>query len=294
MLFRSLDCNGVTSTALLPTLLNPQLVSGDANRKVICAVGDANCLQNKLLSGNSASSLPNGVVNCVNATGNNYLSNGKFRSYLLGQEISLALSVRISPALGSLHITNYYITTYAATACSGGNAVPGTKLVYGIPQSVVNYLGANNTVNNLITLANKGLGNTLPNGAPTLTDIANACTAMIQAFDHCRIFVGFTATSQGARVENLEAIENVNSLTVYPNPSSGNTNISFIAAEGSHAKVDVYDMNGSIVTKVLDGVVTEDGLYTTQVNCSSFARGIYLVRLTVDDVTTVSKLVVIK
>jgi len=53
------------------------LVSGAANRQIICAVGDAACLQAKLLSGNSASNLPNGIVNCVNATGNNYLSNGK-------------------------------------------------------------------------------------------------------------------------------------------------------------------------------------------------------------------------
>jgi hypothetical protein len=294
--FTAQDCNGTTTTALLPTLLVPDLISGSANRQIICSVGDADCLQNKLVSGNSASSLPNGIVHCVNATGNNYLSNGKFRSYLLSQEICLALSTRISPSLGSLHITNLYISTYAATACTNGSAIAGTKLVYGIPQSVLTYMGTNNTVNNLITLANQALGNSLPNNGPSLTDIANACNAIISAFDHCRIFAGFTSTSQGARIENADAASSstINKLFVNPNPATGNTTISFAANEGSHATLDIYGINGQLVSNVLDGAVTEDGLYSVDVDCSSFSKGIYFVRLAVDGEISVTKLVVIE
>jgi len=125
---------------------------------------------------------------------------------LLSQEICLALSVRISPALGSLHITGPYITTYAATACSNGAAVAGTKQVFAIPQSVITYLGANNTINNLITLANQGLGATLPNnGSFTYRYCPMHVNAIVQAFEHCRIFIGFSNTSQGLRVENANA-----------------------------------------------------------------------------------------
>ncbi len=289
------DCNGVTSTTMLPGLLGTDLVSGDANRKIIISSTDASCMQSKLPSGSSSSQLPNGVVNCVTATGNNYLSNGKFRSNLLGQELSLALSVRLTPALGTLHITGPYITTYAASSCVNGTAVNGTKLVYAIPQTVVTYLGSNTTVADLITLANKGLGSTLQNNAPSLTDIANACLAITTAFDHCRILAGFSQTSQGVRVENLDASEGANAnLFIYPNPASDNATVSFVAMKDSHAIMDVYSINGSLISHVFDGNITQDGIYTVELDCSSFMKGMYFVRLSVDGENSIAKLVIIK
>jgi len=289
------DCNGITSSTILPGLLSTELTNGDANRKIIIGTTEASCLQSRLPSGNSSTQLPNGIVYCNTATGNSYLNNGKFRSNLLGQEISLALSVRLSPALAALRITGPYITTYAATTCVNGSAVAGTKQVFAIPQSVVTYLGANNTVADLISLANKGLGGTLSNGAPSLVQIANACLAITSAFDHCRILAGFSQNSGGVRVENADASSvEINNLQIYPNPASENATVSFLATKESHATLDVYGMNGSLMTHVLDGNVSEDGIYSVDVDCSSFAKGIYLVRLVVGEETLFGKLVIVK
>jgi hypothetical protein len=239
--------------------------------------------------------LPNGIVNCSNATGSGYLNNGKFNNNLLGQEIALALSVRHNPALGNLAITGPYITTWAASACVNGTQVPNTRVVYALPASVVTYLGANNTVNDLLVLANKGLGNALPGNAPSLTNIANACLTILNAFDHCRIFSGFSATSAGARVAetNIDDVD-VTFFQVFPNPATDKATVSFVAPAGSKAVLEIYNMNGELTSAVLDATMPDDGLYTFDLDCSSLVKGIYFVRLSVGDETSLKKLVIIK
>jgi hypothetical protein len=49
-----------------------------------------------------------------------------------------------------------------------------------------------------------------------------------------------------------------------------------------------------MVSKVMDGMINENGIYSIDVNCASFSKGVYLVRLSLDEETFVSKLVVIK
>ena len=291
----STDCYGVTSTAMLPGLLSPTLSMGDGTRKMNFDVNDAGCLQSKLPAGNTNGQLPNGIVNCTNATGTGYLNNGKFRSNLLGQAISLALSVRNNPSLGTLNISGPYVTTWASTSCSGGTTVPGTRQVYSIPSSVVTYLGANNTVNDLLVLANKALGATLPNNAPSLNNIANALFTISTAFDHCRILSGFTQTSAGARVISPDLSEsNGIYMSVYPNPAMEKATVSFVALEGSNTSLDIYSMNGELVSHVMEGITTQAGEFTVDIDCSSMKEGIYFVRLAVDGETSIGKLVIIK
>jgi hypothetical protein len=281
---------------MLTGLLSTTLVNGFSNRQILFGSGDVACLQAKLPTTNAnSSSLPNGIVTCTNATGSGYLNNGKFNNNLLGQEIALALSVRHNPALGNLAITGPYITTWAASACVNGTQVPNTRVVYSLPASVVTYLGANNTVNDLLALANKGLGNALPGNAPSLTNIANACLTIITAFDHCRIFAGFSQTSAGARVvEPTIDDQDATFLQVFPNPTMDKATVSFIAPGGSRAVLEVYNMNGALQTAVLDATMPEDGLYSFDLDCTTFTKGIYFVRLTVGEETSLTKLVIIK
>ena len=288
-------CNGDVTSVIVPGLLTTALVNGDGNRKITIGTTEASCLISKLPAGGSAGQLPVGNPSCATATSNQYLNNGKFKNNLLGQEMALALSVRYNPALGALHITGPYMTVYSATSCTGGLPIVGTNVVYAIPQSVVTYLGVNNTVNDLIVLANKELGSTNPNSAPSTGDISNAVTAFVNAFNGCKIFSGFSATSSGARVENASDMNSeVNPLFVYPNPASGKTTISFVATEGSHAVLDIYGINGAVTAKVLDGAVSENGLYSIDVDCSSFSKGVYFVRLALDNEVSVTKLVIIE
>jgi hypothetical protein len=167
--------------------------------------------------------------------------------------------------------------------------------VYALPASVVTYLGANNTVNDLLVLANKGLGNALPGNAPSLANIASACLTILNAFDHCRIFSGFSQTSAGARVTetDIEA-QDATFLQIFPNPAVDKATVSFVAPAGSKALLEVYNMNGALASSVLDATMPEDGLYSFDLDCSSLVKGIYFVRLTVGEETSLKKLVIIK
>lgn len=290
------SCNGTTSSAMLPGLLSTTLASGYNNRQILFTSGDVSCLQSKLPTTNqNSSSLPNGIVTCSNATGNGYTNNGKFNNNLLGQSIALALSIRHNPALGNLAITGPYITTWAASACVNGTAVPNTRQVFALPASVVTYMGTSNTVNDLLLLANKGLGNALPGNAPSKDLIASACLTIINAFDHCRILTGFTQTSAGARVTEVNLDDqDPTYMQVFPNPTQDKATVSFVATGGSRTVLEVYNMNGALQTSVLDATMPEDGMYTFDLDCTTFTKGIYFVRLTVDNQTSVSKLVIIK
>ena len=289
------DCQGRYTTSIVPTLLTTPLVNGYNTRKITIGTTEANCLICKLPAGSTTAQLPVGTKSCATATGSQYLSNGKFKNNLLGQEMALALSVRLQPALGTLKLTGSYLTTYAASACVNGIPVQGTNHTYSLKSSVVNYLGANNTVNDLVILANKGLGGALPTGAPSLSDISSTISTLLSAFDRCRILTGISQTCPKSMVlENDSASSISNELYIYPNPTSGNATASFLATQGSHAAIDIYNISGEVVLKVLDGTITEDGVISVEMNCSSFSKGFYLVRLSLDEETFVSKLVIIK
>jgi len=290
----NMDCSGNTVTTIIPALLTTALVNGCGTRKITIGTTEATCLIDKLPSGGPSEKLPVGDVSCANATGNQYLKNGRFKSNLLGQEMALALSVRLQPALGSLRITGQFITTSAASACVNGLPVQGTKHTYELKKSVINYLSTNNTVWDLIKIANQGLGDALPPHAPSLNDIGSTINALLNAFANCKILDGFS-NKKSLMAEVDEATESSNnSLFIHPNPTSGNTTISFLAVDGNEATIDIYSVCGSHVSRVLCGTISENGIYSVEVDCSSFSKGLYFIRLMVDGETSVGKLVIIQ
>lgn len=83
-------------------------------------------------------------------------------------------------------------------------------------------------------------------------------------------------------------------FNVFPNPTSEKATVSFVASEGNAATLDVYDLNGALVSHVLDGTIMQSGPQSVEIDCSSLVKGIYFVRLTVEQETSLSKLVIIK
>jgi len=83
-------------------------------------------------------------------------------------------------------------------------------------------------------------------------------------------------------------------MAVFPNPATESATISFTGMQGSKALIEIYSMNGSLASKVLETTLAEDGIYNVPVDCASFVKGIYFVRLTVGEETSVAKLVIIK
>ena len=133
--------------------------------------------------GSGATALPAG--NCIITTGcfvsPTYLTSaGKINNGLLSQTITLALNARWNNgALLLFPIRSGYLTTQGMKGCYP-NSTPSTDCDISsiqINQNVVNYLGGNATVADLLQLANDVLGGTKTpgiNGVPSYSDINGA------------------------------------------------------------------------------------------------------------------------
>jgi hypothetical protein len=152
-------------------------------------------------------------------------------------------------------------------------------------------MGSNNTVNDLLTLMNNALSTGFSWGAPPSTDFAEAANAILSAFDQCRVFHEFS-NQINYPARNIAPGNEEGGLTIYPNPTSGNTTLSFIAGLNQPIRLEVYDVNGRQVAQLLDRVADHSGPYSLAIDCRPFENGVYFVRLYHGDEVTVKKLVV--
>jgi hypothetical protein len=80
-------------------------------------------------------------------------------------------------------------------------------------------------------------------------------------------------------------------LNIYPNPTNGVFNISFISAEINNFEITIIDAFGNLVSK--EEKQNFVGEYTKQVDLSAYSRGIYLVQIKTQD-SFVSKRIVLQ
>jgi photosystem II stability/assembly factor-like uncharacterized protein len=79
----------------------------------------------------------------------------------------------------------------------------------------------------------------------------------------------------------------------YPNPFSSSTNISFTLPSASMVKLEVYDMNGRLLSTVVSEKMNA-GVYKYQWNAENIPSGIYYYTLHADSFTDSKKLVILK
>ncbi len=80
-------------------------------------------------------------------------------------------------------------------------------------------------------------------------------------------------------------------FSVYPNPSSDNLNVKFSLNGISSVNIDMIDMNGRKVAEL----ISENGMngeVNKTFNISSYEKGIYFVRLSINNEITIQKIVV--
>jgi len=124
-----------------------------------------------------------------------------------------------------------------------------------------------------------------------------------QAVNYERYYLGthgrgfYQSTSRVVSVEEDGGITDsksvVNSLSVFPNPVSDNTTLSFRLAENTNAKVKVYNLTGTLVKEIDLGSLNK-GSRKVKLNATDLAAGTYIVSLEAGDSRTVSKFVVSK
>jgi hypothetical protein len=291
------DCTGADKLTLINQLLSTPLVIGCGGNTMTFGIGQGQCVIDRLPGGGPSVAITgnntcNSIVGIALHSGNP----ARFRNTLLAQTIALELNTRYDGNLGDLEITGQYMTTVDAEPCDTPNAVPsGPPSVRSIPQTVLTYLGSNNTVADLLVLANNALcGAYTPSaGNPTLSDINKAVSAFNEGFDECRFLVGFSNTLRdGAQIATNDSPL---SLTAYPNPFNTSTMISFsMDKDYDNLKLEIFNATGEVVAVPFNGSTTEGVTYTVEFNGNNFPAGVYIYRISAGSDTYYDKLMLIK
>lgn len=328
------SCLGTTPINTIKYLLGMpnnavDLVTGSTNSVLVPATDDgAKKLNDALPGGNTPTYLPAG--NCsVSAnpscfTYPNYLTKqGKINNVLLSQTITLGLNARWENGkLLLFHIESGWLTTQKMSGC-GGTATPvttcsdNTVTSIKMNQNVVNYLGDNNTVKDLLDLANGVLGGTLipgQNGVPSYADVNDAVDAINKSFDEGRRFLdyysekqtcemlfpsssiivssfsaGRESTQSGLALTTVEGV----SVTAYPNPYTDKINFTVESNVSGQGALQVYNMMGQKIKTVYQGFITSGQQnFTLTLPAQQRANLIYV--LTVGDKQITGKLLQLK
>ena len=204
-------------------------------------------------------------------------SRGKINNILLSQTIALALNVRIKPDLAPFVLENGYIHTQRLRTCQNADLPSlvtceedsmAIRAWLMIP-SVVNYLLANSggTVADLLALANEVLGRTKVPGqagaggtvVPSLANIVAQVDIINNAFDQCRIFLGFFPTLNLCTSSSLRAAQQEEAqvsvviktleVKVFPNPFGTTLNFNIQTPEKTKVKIELFDLQGKLLTQ---------------------------------------------
>jgi hypothetical protein len=299
------NCSGrKTPVQLINYLLSSgQITVGRAGRSVIIPTYAAATVNAVMPGSYGPSKLTYaGNVTISNAAGSifavNYLSGGKLKNSLLGEQIAMKLNVRMTPGLVNFPIVytaggdSYFQTFQANEVCckfTCGNTCP---LCFCIKKSVAKYLTKGGTqaanLNSLVNLADDLLGGVLTPGAtvggyvvPSYADVAAALGSVSSAFNYFRTFNGAYgcsaakgAIASGNTTQDPITIESM--TRIYPNPTTGVFTIEVPALE-KDAHVTVLDMNGrSVMSATVSANPYEQKV---QLDMPDVSRGMYFIRI---------------
>jgi len=281
----------------VPTILyllnGVDLVVGTSNSITVPATQQgAVKLNQSLPGGGSANALPTGNCDITTPCFSEplYLTKqGRINNILLAQTLTLSLNVRWnSGELLLFQLASGYLTTQKMSGCGpdaepvetcDGNTIKSIKM----NQAVIDYLGASNTVADLLQLANDVLGGTKTpgvDGVPSYTDVNDAVAAINVAFDEGRMFLDYYEEAQSCETlfpepamplttnsttTNTTSSTSVSStmitaedditLSAYPNPFTDNLNFVVNSKKSGKALLEVYNMTGQKVKTVFQGYI---------------------------------------
>lgn len=89
-----------------------------------------------------------------------------------------------------------------------------------------------------------------------------------------------------------ENAQRQNNLSVFPNPVSGNVNVSFVLQETSSVSLDLVALNGKKVANLISGT-EKKGENRKTFNISSYPKSVYFLQLRDENLLSVKKLIII-
>ncbi|MES2567847.1 MAG: T9SS type A sorting domain-containing protein [Bacteroidota bacterium] len=91
---------------------------------------------------------------------------------------------------------------------------------------------------------------------------------------------------------NIKMRQIENQLSIFPNPSNGEFNVSYVVLKRSYVNLTIYSINGALMNTVVDSTRQYEGKYQIPVNLNELPNGIYLVTLIIGDKKSVERLVI--
>lgn len=79
----------------------------------------------------------------------------------------------------------------------------------------------------------------------------------------------------------------------YPNPFNPNTTISFNLPKATNINLSIYDINGQLVSKLIDGQVSS-GYHKVNWDASNYSSGVYFYKLTANGFSDTKKMILVK
>ncbi len=252
----------------------------------------------------------------------NYLKKGVINNSLLAQTITLGLNLGISEQLGNFALQAGELATAAPEGgcgstiplvreCNPDGSVNNDYGYFDIKSSVVNAL-SDKTVRGLFDLANKALAG--ESVGVSLADLTYVVDKINNAFDGCRIFIGYnvgrlscpvltntilttskvattttTTKTVAPDVKTSEVTTEKAGFSAYPVPFRDVLTLRYNFNYMSSVKIEVFNSRGILVFSKID----PDGYLNKEIslnlNVNKGSSQVYVVKLTTNQGSTVKK-----
>ena len=81
-------------------------------------------------------------------------------------------------------------------------------------------------------------------------------------------------------------------MILFPNPASGSVSVIFQPAESGRVQLDLYSINGKLVSTILSGEVEKGAQQKIKIETSNLPAGTYVTRLTTGDGISLQNLII--
>ena len=231
---------------------------------------------------------------------------GTLNNTLLAQTITLGLNIGINGALGDFVLQSGMLVTADAEGGCGSDTPKERKCnydIYGnltsvtndyhyytIDSSVINAIEGDKTVQGLFNLANKALSGGSTYGA-SLTNIAGAVDIINNAFDGCKIFVGYDVPKcpKTSTVSTTTSINDPTTsktelagFTASPVPFKDQLTIKYDFDYQSDVKIEVFNAQGNRVLSKADTNSFLNKRVILDLNVNKGQEQVFIVKLTTD------------